>query len=67
MEYPGSELSDYALELKAFAASIRGTGGGPTTAVSELKTLAVVQAGYESAAGAGVVDLRQRFPDLFEA
>jgi len=67
MEYPPLEMSDYALELKAFAETIRGTGGGPTTAVSELRTLAVVQAGYESAAGAGVVDMAQRFPDLYEA
>lgn len=66
MEYSDVEFSEYALELRAFAELIRGTGEGPTTAASELKTLAVVQAGYESAAGAGVVDMAVRYPDLFE-
>ncbi len=46
--YPESHLSSYALELEAFADYVAEGTPGPTTAESERRTLAVVQAGYES-------------------
>lgn len=59
--YPTAPLSDYAQEMAAFVAYINGTATGPTTGHSERRSLAVVQAGYESAASGQVVDLRERF------
>jgi predicted dehydrogenase len=46
--YPATELSSYALEMDAFADYVNGVGVGPTTGESERRSLAVVQAGYES-------------------
>ena len=48
--WPESELSDYAQEMDAFVRYVREGEAGPTSAESERRTLAVVQAGYESAA-----------------
>jgi len=48
--YPAETLSSYALELEAFADYVAGKAVGPTTGMSERQSLAVVQAGYESAA-----------------
>lgn len=45
---PSTGLSSYAREIRAFVANVRGEVSGPTTGRSELQTLAVVQAGYES-------------------
>ncbi len=62
--YPPAELSDYALEIEAFADYVLEDVVGPTTARSERKTLAIVQAGYESAQTGQLVNLRQRFGEL---
>ena len=62
--YPVSPLSDYALEFQAFAAFVARGLEGPTTGRSERRTLAVVQAGYESASSGMPVVLHERFPDL---
>jgi predicted dehydrogenase len=59
--YPEQALSSYALELEAFADYVAGVAVGPTTAESERRSLAVVQAGYESAASGQPVHLRERF------
>lgn len=61
VDAPTSPVSEYAAELRAFVETIRGRVG-PTTGRSERRTLAVVQAGYESMATGQVIDLRQRFP-----
>ena len=63
-EYPAQRLSDYALELAAFADYINGTGAGPTSGYSERRTLAIVQAGYESMRSGLPVDLAARFGEL---
>ena len=62
--YPAEALSDYAQELEAFADQVAGRAEGPTTARSERRSLAIVQAGYESARTGLPVDLRQRFGAL---
>jgi len=62
--YPDSTLSDYALELAAFADCIEGVNVGPTTGISERRTLSIVQAGYESVDSGLPIDLRSRFGDL---
>jgi len=62
--YPEQALSSYALEIEAFADYVSGERTGPTTAASERRSLAIVQAGYESARSGQPVDLRQRFGEL---
>lgn len=62
--YPQATLSSYAQEIEAFADLVVGAGGGPTTAASERRSLAVVQAGYESAASGQAIDLGHRFGPL---
>jgi predicted dehydrogenase len=62
--YPPQELSGYAEEIKAFADLVYGTGTGPTTAESERRSLAVVQAGYESIKSGNPVNLLGRFGEL---
>ena len=64
LNYPESGLSDYALEMEAFADFVAGVSVGPTTGVSERRSLAIVQAGYESAASGKPVHLRERFGDI---
>jgi predicted dehydrogenase len=64
MTYPPAPLSDYAQEMEAFADYINGVATGPTTGESERRSLAIVQAGYESAAGGRPVHLRERFGEL---
>jgi UDP-N-acetyl-2-amino-2-deoxyglucuronate dehydrogenase len=61
---PEDGLSDYAQEIEAFADYVSGVAVGPTTAESERRSLAVVQAGYESIESGVPVDLRKRFGDL---
>ncbi len=61
--YPET-LSEHALELDAFAEYVAGSGGALTDGRSERRTLAVVQAGYESARTGLPVSLRQRFGAL---
>ncbi len=62
--YPASLMSDYALELAAFADYVAGVQTGPTTGVSERRTLSIVQAGYESIASGAPIVLKDRFGDL---
>jgi len=63
-EYPREALSSYAQEIEAFADYVAGIAVGPTTAESERQSLAIVQAGYESAQSGRPIDLRERFSDL---
>ena len=62
--YPTKELSSYARELEAFACYVAGDDSAPTTGASERRTLAVIQAGYESAPSGHAVNLTQRFGAL---
>ena len=52
------------LELAAFADCVADESVGPTTAESERRTLAIVQAGYESIEHGQAVNLRERFGQL---
>ena len=61
LEYPEATLSSYALEMEAFADYIEKGVEGPTSGHSERRSLAIVQAGYESAASGAPVDLEARF------
>ena len=62
--YPDAALSDYAMELDAFADYVTAGVSGPTTGYSERRTLSIVQAGYESMATGMPIDLCQRFGEL---
>lgn len=62
--YPLQPFSSYALELRAFADTVCGRSPGPTTGESERRTLAVIEAGLESARNGAPVALRERFPEL---
>jgi len=59
--YPEQPLSPYAQEMEAFADTVSGAAVGFTTARSERRSLAVVEAGYLSAASGKPVDLEARF------
>ncbi|MEM8533310.1 MAG: Gfo/Idh/MocA family oxidoreductase [Chloroflexota bacterium] len=61
LPYPSDTLSSYAQEIAAFADYVAGRSVGPTTGESERRSLAVVQAGYESARTGQPVVLRERF------
>ena len=62
--YPEAELTDYALEIDAFADYVNDVDEGPTTGYSERRTLAVVQAGYESVENGTAINLVERFGAL---
>jgi predicted dehydrogenase len=62
--YELPRLSDYAQEIEAFADYVMGADHAPTTGVSERRSLASVQAGYESAASGQPVHLSARFGAL---
>ena len=62
--YPASPLSDYAVELAAFVDYIEDDKVGPTTGISERRTLSIVQAGYESIDSSVPIDLYDRFGEL---
>jgi predicted dehydrogenase len=64
-DYPPAELSEYAEEMEAFADEVAGVRAGPTNGISERRSLAVVQGGYESAHTGQPVDLKVRFPDIW--
>ena len=64
IEYPEQALSEYALELAAFVDYVTDKKEGPTDAVSERRSLAIVQAGYESAEHGRPVNLQDRFEGL---
>ncbi len=63
-EYPDPGLSEYALELAAFARAVRGIEPGSTDGRSERRSLAIIEAGLESARTGRPVDLVERFPEL---
>ena len=63
-KYPEASLSTYAQEMEAFADTVAGVAVGPTTGRSERRSLAIVQAGYESAASGEPVNLKARFGPL---
>lgn len=62
--YPEPALDDYAQEMSAFADYVNGVATGPTTAESERRSLAIVQAGYESMQSGQPVHLAARFGAL---
>jgi predicted dehydrogenase len=64
VSYPQSPLSEYAQEIAAFAAAIQSGEEGLTSGRSERRTLAIVQAGYESVETGLPVHLRERFGSL---
>ena len=47
-----------------YADYVAGTAVGPTTAASERRSLAIVQAGYESAQNEEPINLKVRFGEL---
>jgi UDP-N-acetyl-2-amino-2-deoxyglucuronate dehydrogenase len=59
--YPARSLSPYAEEITAFADWIETGVPGPTTAESERHTLAIIEAGYESARTGKPIDLDTLF------
>jgi predicted dehydrogenase len=61
MRYPEEGLSSYARQLEAFADCVEQGIEGPTTGLMERRSLAIVQAGYESAASGRPIDLEERF------
>ncbi|MEO2005913.1 MAG: Gfo/Idh/MocA family oxidoreductase [Candidatus Poribacteria bacterium] len=61
IEYAPEALSEFAQEIQAFADYVTGAAVGPTTGYSERRTLAIVQAGYESAGAGAPVNLDERF------
>ncbi len=63
MEYSPAPLSAYALEMAAFADHVGGVDG-PTDGISERRSLAIVEAGLESARRGRPVDLRERYGPL---
>ncbi len=64
IEYPESSLSTYAQEIEAFVNAVQSGQDGLTDGRSERRTLAVVQAGYESIESGQPVHLPTRFGDL---
>jgi predicted dehydrogenase len=62
--YPAAALSDYAQEIDAFADWVLEDRPGPTSGRSERRSLAVVQAGYESMQTGQPVTLKERFGEL---
>lgn len=62
--YAPEDISSYAQELEAFADYVQQGVEGPTTGRMERRTLAIVEAGYESAATGMPVDLKTRFGAL---
>ena len=64
LSYPAAPMSEFAQEIEAFADTVTGTSEGPTTGRSERRSLAIVQAGYESAESGVPVNLKERFGEL---
>ncbi|MGD8236989.1 MAG: Gfo/Idh/MocA family oxidoreductase [Armatimonadota bacterium] len=62
---PTQSLSSFAEEIRAFAAFVETGTPGPTTGEGELRSLAVVEAGYESMRSGMPVELPERYPDLW--
>jgi len=59
--YPEESLSPFAQQIEAFADYVQEGVEGPTSGVMERRSVAIVQAGYESAASGEAIDLRKRF------
>ena len=64
IRYDSGGLSQYALEYRAFADHVVRGEVAPTDGRSERRTLAIIQAGYESASSGAVVNLSERFGDI---
>ncbi len=64
LSYPEQGLSSHARIAEAFADYVAGVSVGPTTGWSERRSLAIVQAGYESAQSGKPVNLKERFGDI---
>jgi predicted dehydrogenase len=64
LAYPEMALSSYAQEMEAFADYVTGVSEGPTTGYSERRSVAIVQAGYESARTGKPIHLRSHFGTL---
>ena len=62
--YDAEPLSAYAQEMEAFADYVTDGIEGPTSGVSERRSLAIIQAGYESAESGLPIILRERFGEL---
>lgn len=63
---PTPGLSSFAQEIRAFVQYVEDDVPGPTTGASELRSLAVVEAGYESMRTGKPINLPERYPDLWE-
>ncbi len=63
---PTPELSSFAQEIRAFAQYVEHDVPGPTSGASELRSLAVVEAGYESMQTGKPINLPERYPDLWD-
>jgi predicted dehydrogenase len=64
VDYPVHRFSEYAQEMAAFVAAVQSGQEGLTSGRSERRTLAIIQAGYESIASGLAVDLQTRFGAL---
>ena len=64
IECPRPVLSSFAQEVLAFCDYVQMDRPGPTTAESELRTLAVIEAGYESMRTGRPVNLLEGYPGL---
>ena len=64
LTYPSSNLSAFAQEIEDFADYVLEGIEGPTSGRSERRSLAIVQAGYESAKSGEIINLRERFGKL---
>ena len=64
MPWPDADLSEYAQEVEAFADYVLDGIEGPTDGYSERRSLAIVQAGYESAQSGATIHLQERFGGL---
>jgi UDP-N-acetylglucosamine 3-dehydrogenase len=64
VEYPVDSLSSFALELRAFANEVATDAVAPTSGRSERRSLAVVEAGLESARTGLPVSVAERYPGL---
>lgn len=65
LAYPAEKRSPYAQMLLAFVDTIGGAADGRTSGASERRSLAVIEAGYESARTRKPVDLRERYPEIW--
>lgn len=62
---PPDQYSPFAREIAAFRRFVDGSEG-PTDGMSELRSLAVIEAGYDSIQTGLPIVLAERYPDLFQ-